>query len=306
MSGDHHGRAADLTGELALDRRRAISRVARRVAGESRRVLLERRPAHQHRRGADQLGGQPLQSRRHSWPASAGLHQHDADHGLSRRRPSQRRLSVGAAGRRGRAATGIDSVKLRRRNVLRKDAFPLQDADRLVLRQRRSGAAARHRVAGGGLGRLRKRAARPRKTQRQAARHRACAVSRAVRRHGQGAGRDPRRAPTAGWRCTRNAGPSGQGHETVFPALVADVLGYPGGSDRTALQRRRGAEACRHRHVRLALADQSRRRAAAPRPRRSSRRGSKLAADEFEVEAARRRLRQRANTASPAPTSRSA
>ena len=24
-----------------------------------------------------------------------------------------------------------------------------------------------------------------------------------------------------------NAGPSGQGHETVFPAIVADVLGIP-------------------------------------------------------------------------------
>ena len=82
-------------------------------------------------------------------------------------------------------------------------------------------------------------------------------------------------SPTASWRCTRNAGPSGQGHETVFPALVADVLGMPDGAHRAALQR------CRRRRnwlgtgiVRLALADQPRRCAARPRPRKSSRRAA--------------------------------
>ena len=60
-------------------------------------------------------------------------------------------------------------------------------------------------------------------------------------------------------RCIRNAGPSGQGHETVFPALVADVLGIP--DDRIELRYNDvdSAEAARHRHLRLALADQPRR-----------------------------------------------
>ena len=49
------------SGELAHRRQGQISRPARRVAGQPRRLLLERGRAHQHRGGADQLGDQPLQ-----------------------------------------------------------------------------------------------------------------------------------------------------------------------------------------------------------------------------------------------------
>ena len=127
ISGDHHGRAADLTGELALDARRALSCVAGAMAGQSRRLLLQLGAADQYDRLADEFGHQPLRRPGRARPASAGLHQHDADHSLSRRRTSQRRLSVGAScRRRRRAQLGIDSIKLRRRNLLRKDMFPLK------------------------------------------------------------------------------------------------------------------------------------------------------------------------------------
>ena len=106
----------------AGDRRQG--QVSRRCASSgwsTRRLLLERRRADQHRRGADQLGHQPLQGAGVLRPAPAGVHQHDADHRLSRRRPPQRRVSLGAAGRGsgGRRSASIRS-QLRRRNILAK------------------------------------------------------------------------------------------------------------------------------------------------------------------------------------------
>ncbi len=77
-------------------RQGALPRAARRMAREPRRVLLQRRPAHQYRGGADQPGHQPLRHQGDSRPAPAGVHQHHADHGLSRRRPAQRGLSAGS------------------------------------------------------------------------------------------------------------------------------------------------------------------------------------------------------------------
>ena len=47
------------------------------------------------------IGDQPLSTCRRSTAAPAGLHQHDADRRLSRRRPAERRPISGAAGRRG-------------------------------------------------------------------------------------------------------------------------------------------------------------------------------------------------------------
>ena len=114
-------------------RPRQVPRAARRVAGQSRRVFLQRRPADQHGRGPDQLGHEPLQDRRALRPSPAGVHQHDADHGLSRRRPPQRRLSLGAAGRgggagdRGRSGYAAPAQSPEERRV------PAEDADRLVL-----------------------------------------------------------------------------------------------------------------------------------------------------------------------------
>ena len=143
---------------------------------------------------------------------------------------------------------------------LRKDAFPMKTPTGSHLRQRRSGAAAGYgarRRRTGTASKARREAA---KQERQAARHRACDVSRAVRRRRQGADRDrvesdgrlsmfsQRRSVGAGPR-DRVAGARREGSRLAR------------GPDRAALQRRRDAEAHRHRHVRIALADQPRRRA---------------------------------------------
>ena len=179
MSGDHHARAADLIGELALDRRGKFLALRVAVAGQSRRVCLERRPADQHGRGADQLGHEPLQGRRHPRPAPAGVHQHDADDGLSRRRPPQRRLSLGAAGRGGGGRDRDRSGRAPPPQRAPQGGVPAQDADRLVLRQRRSGAAARHRAARPRTGTASRRAARPpRRTASCAASGLRCSSSR--------------------------------------------------------------------------------------------------------------------------------
>ena len=170
-----------------------IPGAARPVAGQSRRVLLERGAADQHGRGADEFGGEPLQHPRGARKASAGLHQHDADDGLSRRRPPERVVSLGAAGRGGGARARDEFGQAAAAQPAAQGHVPAEVADRIDLRQRRSGAPAGYGAAGGGLGRLRQ-AAEGGQARGQAARHRACHVPRAVRRHGQGTGRAARRA----------------------------------------------------------------------------------------------------------------
>ena len=112
---------------------RQVSGAARRVAGQSRRVFLERGPADQHGRGTDQLGHEPLQDRRAARPASPGVHQHDADHGLSRCRPSERRVSLGTADRGGGARHRHQSGHAAPAQSSEEGCVPAQDADRLVL-----------------------------------------------------------------------------------------------------------------------------------------------------------------------------
>ena len=193
MSGDHHGRAADLIGELALD---------------SKGQFLALRVQWLVNLGAFCSNAGPLINTVAAPTSSAiSLYNVPAVHGRHRLvftnttpttayrgagRPNVaylwERLVEEAA-----VATGINSVKLRRRNVLRKNVFPMKtptgstydsaDPARLLdtalkasdwdgFEKRRQGGEARG----------------------QAARHRACVVSRAVRRHGQGTGRAARRA----------------------------------------------------------------------------------------------------------------
>jgi carbon-monoxide dehydrogenase large subunit len=119
--------------------------------------------------------------------------------------------------------TGIDGIELRRRNLLGKDAFPyktptgatydsgdpaglltqvLKEADWNGFERRRAEAKARGRLRGIG-----------------------CATF--IEPSG-GVGQEEIaiRFDAAGtMQLFSNAGPSGQGHETVFPALVADILG---------------------------------------------------------------------------------
>ena len=232
MSGDHHGRAADLTGELALDR-------------DGRFLAL--RVQWLVNLGAFCSNAGPLINTVAA-PTSSAISLYDlrAVHGRHRLvfttttpttayrgagRPNVaylwERLVEEAA-----AATGIDSVELRRRNVLRKDAFPLKtptnssydsaDPARLIdtalksadwdgFKGRREAAKKHGKLRGIGLALFLEPSGGMGKEQVE------------IR-----VGSDGRLAMYS------LAGPSGQGHETVFPTLVADILGFP--ADRIELR----------------------------------------------------------------------
>lgn len=225
ISGDHHGRAADLEGELALDRRGRF--LALRV-----QWLVNL--------GAYCSNSGPLINTIASPTSSAtslydlravyGRHQliftnttpTTAYRGAGRPNVAYlwERLVEEAA-----AVTGIDSVELRRRNILKKEAFPLKtptgasydsgDPARLLdaalttadwkgFARRRAAAKKGGKLRGIGLALFLEPSGAPGKEQ----------VDIRV-------GQDGRLAMYA------LAGPTGQGHETVFPALVSDILGFP-------------------------------------------------------------------------------
>ena len=225
MSGDHHARAADLTGELALDRRGKF--LALRV-----QWLVNL--------GAFASNAGPLINTVAAPTSSAmSLYNVGAIHGRHRLvftnttpttayrgagRPNVaylwERLVEEAA-----VATGIDPVEIRRRNVLRKDVFPLktltgssydsadparlldtalQAADWAGFKERRRAAKKNGKLRGIGLALFLEPSGGMGKEQVE------------IR-----VGSDGKLAMYS------NAGPSGQGHETVFPALVADILGFP-------------------------------------------------------------------------------
>jgi aerobic carbon-monoxide dehydrogenase large subunit len=224
MSGDHHARAADLIGELALDRRGKF--LALRV-----QWLVNL--------GAFASNAGPLINTVAAPTSSAmSLYNVGAIHGRHRLvftnttpttayrgagRPNVsylwERLVEEAA-----AATGIDPVEIRRRNVLRKEAFPhktltgssydsadparlldtaLQAADWSGFKARRQAAKKNGKLRGIGLALFLEPSGGMGKEQVE------------IR-----VGSDGKLAMYS------NAGPSGQGLETVFPALVADILGF--------------------------------------------------------------------------------
>jgi aerobic carbon-monoxide dehydrogenase large subunit len=225
LSGDHHARAADLIGELGLDRRGRF--VALRV-----QWLVNL--------GAFCSNAGPLINTVAAPTSSAiSLYNVPAVHGRHRLiftnttpttayrgagRPNVsylwERLVEEAA-----AVTGIDSIKLRRLNFLRKEMFPMRtptnsnydsaDPDRLLttalqaadwdgFKARRKAAKAKGKLRGIGLAMFLEPSGGVGKEQVEI-----------------------RVEPDGRLAMYSNAGPSGQGHETVFPALVANVLGYP-------------------------------------------------------------------------------
>jgi aerobic carbon-monoxide dehydrogenase large subunit len=225
LSGDHHGRAADLSGELGLD-------------SDGRFVAL--RVEWLVNLGAFCSNAGPLINTVAAPTSSAiSLYNVSAIHGRHRLiftnttpvtayrgagRPNVaylwERLVEDAA-----AALGIDSIELRRRNVLRKNMFPmrtptnsnydsadpaqllktaLQAADWKGFAKRRREAKRRGKLRGIGLALFLEPSGGLGKEQ----------VEIRVQTDGRLA-------------MYSNAGPSGQGHETVFPVLVADVLGIP-------------------------------------------------------------------------------
>ena len=199
LSGDHHGRAADLRGELALD-------ASGRFLGLRVQWLVNL--------GAYCSGAGPLINTVAA-PTSSAISLYDVPALYGRHRlvftnttpttayrgagrPNVAYL-VGAAGREGRgdARHGFDPASPPQSH--QGQAVSVQDADRLVLRQRRSGRPARHRAGARRLEVVREAAPR-RQEAGPAARHRSCAVPRAVRRRRQGGDQDQdhsRRPPRA-------------------------------------------------------------------------------------------------------------
>jgi aerobic carbon-monoxide dehydrogenase large subunit len=235
MSGDHHGRAADLTGELALDR-------------DGRFLAL--RVQWLVNLGAYCSNAGPLINTIASPTSSAiSIYNVPAVHGRHRLifTNTTPTTAYRGAGRpnvaylwerlveEGARATGIESVELRRRNVLRKDMFPMKtptgstydsaDPQRLL-------NTALQASDWKGFERRRKSS----EARGQASRHRARVVSRAVRRHGQGTGRT---AGRAGWPVVAvlARGSFGARARNRVPRAGGADPGRPRGQDRLALQR---------------------------------------------------------------------
>lgn len=224
ISGDHHARAADLIGELGLDRRGRF--IALRV-----QWLVNVGAFCSNAGPLINTIAAPTSSAisLYNVPAVYGRHRlvftnttpTTAYRGAGRPNVSYlwERLVEEAA-----AITGIDSVKLRQLNFLRNEMFPLRtptnsnydsaDPDRLLttalqaadwdgFKRRRKAAKAQGKLRGIGLAMFLEPSGGLGKEQ----------VEIRVESDGRLA-------------MYSNAGPSGQGHETVFPALVAKILGY--------------------------------------------------------------------------------
>jgi carbon-monoxide dehydrogenase large subunit len=225
ISGDHHGRAADLSGELALDR-------------DGRFLAL--RVEWLVNLGAYCSSAGPLintvaaptssASSLYNVPALYGRHRlvftnttpTTAYRGAGRPNVGYlwERLVEEAASR-----IGIDSIELRRRNLLAKSAFPhktltghtYDSADPLGLLESALKESGWSSFA----------------TRRQEAKERGLfrgiGLALFLEPSG-GVGKEEIKieiGPDGRLGLLSNAGPSGQGHETVFPALVADILGLP-------------------------------------------------------------------------------
>ena len=225
LSGDHHGRAADLKGELAIDR-------------DGRFLAL--RVEWLVNLGAFCSNSGPLINTIAAPTSSAvSLYSIRAIHGRHRLvfTNTTPTTAYRGAGRPNVAylwerlveeaahLTGIDSITLRRLNFLQKSAFPLRtltgstydsgDPDRLLtialqasdwdgFEARRRGAERKGRLRGLGVALFLEPSGGMGKEQ----------VEIRVRPDGHLA-------------MYSLAGPSGQGHETAFPLLVANILGLP-------------------------------------------------------------------------------
>jgi carbon-monoxide dehydrogenase large subunit len=225
ISGDHHARAAELAGELALD---------------AKGKFLALRVQWLVNVGAFCSNAGPLINTVAAPTSSAmSLYNVGALYGRHRLVFSNTTPTTAyrGAGRPNVAylwerlveeaarATGINPVTLRRRNMLRKNAFPLKtltgssydsaDPARLLDTALKAsdwdGFAARRRAA------------------KKRGKLRGIGLAMFLEPSG-GMGKEQveiRIGADGKLALYSNAGPSGQGHETVFPALVAEVLGLP-------------------------------------------------------------------------------
>ena len=225
LSGDHHARAADLSGELGLDR-------------DGRFVAL--RVQWLVNVGAFCSNSGPLINTIASPTSSAiSLYNVPAVYGLhhlvfTNTTPTTAYRGAGRPNvsylweslvEQAAIVTGIDPIKLRRMNFLRKEMFPMRtptnsnydsaDPERLLKTALQAadwkGFAARRRKA------------------KRTGKLRGFGLAMFIEPSG-GLGKEQVEIRVeSGGRLAMysNAGPSGQGHETVFPALVGEILGIP-------------------------------------------------------------------------------
>lgn len=225
ISGDHHGRAAVLTGHLALDRNGKF--LALRVE------WLVNMGAYCSNAGAlinTVAAPTSTAASIYDVPAIYGRHRlvftnttpTTAYRGAGRPNVAYlwERL-VEEAARKMR----IDSTELRRRNLLKKESFPLRTA---------TGSTYDSGDPSGLLERALqlsdwKSFETRRQTSKQNGRLRGIGCAMFLEPSG-GAGKEEIKIEIqadGGLALYSNAGPSGQGHETVFPALVSEALGIP-------------------------------------------------------------------------------
>ena len=225
LSGDHHGRAADLSGELGLDK-------------DGRFVAL--RVEWLVNLGAFCSNAGPLINTVAAPTSSAiSLYNVTAIHGRHRLvftnttpttayrgagRPNVaylwERLVEEAA-----AAIGIDAIELRRRNLLRKNMFPMRTPTNSNYDSADPARLLKTALAAADW----KGFAKRRREAKRRGKLRGIGLALFLEPSG-GVGKeqvDIRVASGGRLVMYANAGPSGQGHETVFPAIVAEVLGIP-------------------------------------------------------------------------------
>jgi hypothetical protein len=305
MSGDHHGRAADLAGELALDRDGRFLALRVRWLVNLGAYCSNCGAADQYDRLADQFGHQPLRRPGRARQASAGVHQH-------RRRPRPiaapdvptSPICGSAWSKRGRARSESSRSSFADATSAQGDVS-VEDADRLDLRQRRSAAPAEHGVAGCRIGTASSSGGKPRSVRAS------CAASGLLCFSSRPAAwaRSRSSCGSSRWatsRCFRSRVLRARARNRVPGAGGAD----PGRVPRTGSSLRYNdvdaPKLVGVGHIRIAVPDQPRRRARRPAPRRWSRRAASSPRREFEVEAGDVGLRRTASTASWAPTCPSA
>jgi carbon-monoxide dehydrogenase large subunit len=219
---DYHGRDVRLNGELALDRDWEIRRDPLPVGTATWGRTFRSRAHHQHD-DDDGARGQRVPHPGALRAAQPRPHEHDADDGVSRRgRPNVSYLIERLVEQAARE-TGRDRVELRRLNLIPRDAFPYQTPTAvydsgdppglldLAVEQSEWKRFEERRAESKLSGKLRGSAARYSSSPRAAGRRR--------RKRWRSSSAIRATLRSTRWPVLR------AGHETVFPEIVAQVLG---------------------------------------------------------------------------------
>ena len=220
-SDDHHGRAVELTGELALAR--TVGSLAWGCAGCATWARISRRPGASSTPSTVDARDQAYRIPALFGPARARAHNTTsitAYRGAGR--PGVRTWSSGwdEAARE----LGIDRVELRRRNLIPKQAFPYKTRSVHLRTAATRRGSSNWQFQNSKWGSFEFERRKQKGAESCAASDAPCSSS--PRRGGlpQERRQSSRRFGQRGAHVLRA---SGQGHETMFPAIVAEVLGLP-------------------------------------------------------------------------------